>query len=138
MGVAVEMLHESMVARGKKSRHIQFETAQQVRSTYTVSYLSSVEGAIEGGSFAKGLGKVRPTNCPTESPWFRDFLRGCEYRMGYESQANKPISMRATIEILRWLRSKAQDEELVNGFVKPLLQSRSHACYFYRLLVKGH
>lgn len=116
MGVAVEMLHETMVAKGKTGKFIQFETARQVRSTFSVSYLSSAEGAIEGGSFAKGTGKVRPTNCPTESPWFVEyFLRGCEYRMGYESRANKPISMRATIEILRALRSKAEDEELLSS-----------------------
>lgn len=112
MGVAVEMLHESMIAKGKISDHVQFSTLRQVRSTYTISYGSSAKGILEGGSFAKGTGKVRPTSCPTESLWFSDFLRGCEYRMGHESQANKPISIRAIIAVLGVLVSKAEAEEL--------------------------
>eukprot|EP00984_Skeletonema_dohrnii_P009297 scaffold3548_cov79-Skeletonema_dohrnii-CCMP3373.AAC.4 len=115
MGVAVEMVHKTTVARGSTSEYIQYSTARQVRSTFSVSYLSSVEGVVEGGSFARGTGRVRPTRCPTESPWFIDFLRGCEYRMGHESRANKPISMRATVEILLVLRSKAEDKELVSA-----------------------
>ena len=122
MGVAVEMVQESTIATGRITETIQFSSLRQIRSTYTVAWSSSFKGMIEGGSFAKGTGKVRLTKCPTESVWFSDFLRGCEFRMGYESMANKPITIQATIAVLDSLRRRAEAEE----FISPSL---SNHCY---------
>ncbi|KAK1734216.1 hypothetical protein QTG54_014983 [Skeletonema marinoi] len=110
MGVAVDMQYESVHAVGRIRDHIQFSSLRHVRSTYTVSYQSSAGGLQEGAAFSKGKGMVRPTRCPTQSQFFIDFLRGCEYRMGSESRANQPISIRATVEILRRIRMMAADE----------------------------
>ncbi len=110
MGTAVDMLYKSLHAKGRNKSYVQFDTLRQIRSSATVCYQSSALGMIEGSSFSRGTATVRPTNCNTQSIWFGDFLRGAEYRMGHEGRANKPISMRATIEILSRLKLKAEEE----------------------------
>ena len=73
MGLAVDMLQESLVAVGKNEATVQAETLRKLRSTYTKNWDSSPHGVGEGASFAKGSGRVRPTRCPTQSEWFHNF-----------------------------------------------------------------
>lgn len=124
MGTAVDMLFASLTSRGRIKEHVQFDTLRQIRSTASISYQSSSAGMQEVASFTRGTGRVRSTKCPTQSMWFADFLRGCEYRMGSESRANKPITIKATIEILRRLRLRAEEESETN----PHLSN-----YYYRV-----
>ena len=114
MGVAVDMQYKSAHGTGRNSKRPQYDTLRQYRSSNTVCYQSSAMGMMEGSAFSRGTGVVRPTNCATQSVWFGDFLRGMEYRMGHEGRANKPITMSATIEILRRLQLRAEEEADVN------------------------
>ena len=66
MGFAVDMLLKSLVAKGRIERHIQFATVRQLRATYTKHWESSTIGVAEGASFAKRLGRIRPTSCPSQ------------------------------------------------------------------------
>jgi len=70
MGLAVDMLLKSLVAKGRIERHVQFSTVRRLRATYTMNWESSPMGVAEGASFAKGLGRIRPTSCPSQSEWF--------------------------------------------------------------------
>jgi hypothetical protein len=72
MGLAVDMLVKSLVAKGRLEAHVQFATSRRLRATYTKSWESSPLGVAEGASFAKGLGRIRPTSCPAQSEWFYD------------------------------------------------------------------
>ena len=74
MGVAVDMQVKSITARGRILLHVQFATLRHLRSTHTKSWESSPLGVAEGASFAKGLGRIRPTSCASQSEWFYDFL----------------------------------------------------------------
>jgi hypothetical protein len=103
MGVAVDMQVKSITARGRILLHVQFATLRRLRSTHTKSWESSPLGVAEGASFAKGLGRIRPTSCASQSERFYDFLRGMEYRMGSQAQPNHGLLMGADILAQRLL-----------------------------------
>ena len=105
MGVAVDMLTKSIFARGQIRDTIQFDTMRTVRSTATKVYESSPRGVAEGSSFTKGTSRVRPTSCPSQSEFFSDFLRGAEYRMGYETAANHGVNMKALVAVLDFIKA---------------------------------
>jgi hypothetical protein len=79
MGLAGNMLVKLLVAKGRIMKHVQFSTLRRLRGTYTKNWESSPMGVSKGASFAKGLGRIRPTSCPSQSKWFYNFLRGMEY-----------------------------------------------------------
>ncbi len=81
MGLAVDMLVKLLGAKGRIMEHVQFSTLRHLRATYTKNWESSPMGVSKGASFAKGLGRNRPTTCPSQSEWFYNFLRGMEYLM---------------------------------------------------------
>ncbi len=58
MGLAVDILLKSLVAKGHIERHVQFSTVRRLRATYTKNCESSPIGVAEGASFAKGLGRI--------------------------------------------------------------------------------
>jgi hypothetical protein len=62
MGLAVDMLVKSLVAKGRLEKHVQFSTLRRLRVTYTKNWESSPMGVSEGALFAKGLGIIRPTS----------------------------------------------------------------------------
>jgi len=101
MGVAVDMILYSIEAVGRIGPFVTFGTLRQIRSTATKNYDSSPRGIQEVTCFSVGKGKVRPTACPTQSEFFGYFLKGLEYRMGAESKANLPLSIRVIVELLR-------------------------------------
>jgi hypothetical protein len=80
MSLAVDMLLKSLVAKGRILDHVQFSTLQKMRSTYTKNWESSPAGVKEVSTIANGKYRVRQTNCPAQSEWFYDFLRGLEFR----------------------------------------------------------
>ena len=67
MGVVVDMLWKIRTAKGRLQDWVQFDTLRHGRSTYTKTYQSSPRGILEGGAFAQGTGRIRPTSCPTQS-----------------------------------------------------------------------
>ncbi len=101
MGVAMDMVMYSLEAVGRNEKTVQYETLRQIRSTATRNYDSSPLGISEMICFSSGKGKVRPTRCPTQSEFFTNFSKGCEYRMGSESKANKSLSIRVIVELLK-------------------------------------
>ncbi len=56
MGLAVDMLLKSLVAKGRINRHVQFSTVRRLHATYTKNWESLPIGVAEGALFAKGLG----------------------------------------------------------------------------------
>jgi len=114
MSLAVDELHYSITGRGRINDHVQFDTIRKLRSSYTKMWESSPRGVLEGASFAKGTGRVRPTECPAQSDWFRDFSSGCEYRMGYETMADHGVPIMAIVDVLIYIRRDADNAEFLD------------------------
>ena len=85
MGVMVDMLLKSLMAKGKIQKWVQFDTLRHIRSTYSKVYQLSPTGVYEAASFAQGTGRISPTACPTQSEWMLDALRCMEMMMGFDS-----------------------------------------------------
>ena len=107
MGVAVEMLFLSITAKGRLKDDIQYDTMRKPRATHSKCYESSPQGVAEGSSFAKGIAKSTLTLCPTQSEWFSMFSLGAESRMGYFSEANKPLNVKVILKVLDMIKSEA-------------------------------
>lgn len=110
MSVAVEMLYESITAEGvvDSEGYIQFDTMRKLRSTYTLGYATSLAGLAEFSSFSKGFGMMSLTKCPTQSDFFSWFLSGAEFRMGYETNADRPLASHTISYLLRMIREDAE------------------------------
>jgi hypothetical protein len=111
MGLAVDMELKSLVARGRIREHVQFSTLRCLRATHTKNWESSPLGVVEGASFAKGMGRIRPTSCPSQSEWFDDLLRGMEYWMGCQSQPNHGLLMGAIVHLLELVAEDTMEAE---------------------------
>jgi hypothetical protein len=107
MGTALDMIIYSLESSGTNEWFVQFNTLRQIRSTATKNYDSSPQGVLEGNCFSRGTGKVRITECPSQSEFFGDFLNGLEYRMGVTSKANLPVSIRVIVELLKRVQDDA-------------------------------
>jgi hypothetical protein len=121
MGVAVDMILYSLEAEGRNAKHVQYDTLRQVRATATKNYDSSPQGVLEQTCFSQGAGRVRLTECETQSEFFSDFSKGCEYRMGSDSKANLPLSIRVICELLKRIKGDVdaiQDVEDQNELYK--------------------
>ena len=110
MGTAVEMLYESITTAGviDAAGFIQFDTMRKLRSTFTLGYATSPEGLTEFSSISKGFGKMSLTKCPTQSDFFSWFLSGAEYRMGYETNADRPLASHTISHLLGMIREEAE------------------------------
>ena len=121
MGIALDMVLYSVEAKGLNGKPVQYSSLRQVRSTATRNYDSSPKGMAEVACFSAGKGRVRPTKCPSQSEFFSLFGKGCEYRMGYESKANKETSIRVIVELLERVKrdvSMSSDDEEKNELIK--------------------
>ena len=63
----------------------------------------------EGSSFTKGTGRVCPTSCPSQSKWMQDVLRGMEYRMQYDTQADHTVLIDVIVILLDYIRKDAEE-----------------------------
>jgi hypothetical protein len=111
MGLAIDMLTKSLVAKGQLVDYIQFSTIRKLHTTYTKNWESSPAGVLEGALFAKGVSRVRPTSCPLQSEWFYQFQRGMEYLMGLQSEPNWGLLMGAIVYLLLLLTMDTQEAE---------------------------
>ncbi len=111
MGLVVDMELKSLVARGRIREHVQFSTLQRLRATHTKNWESSPLGVAEGASFTRGLGRIQPTSCPSQSEWFYDFLRGMENWMGCQSQPNHGLLVGAIVHLLALIEEDAKEAE---------------------------
>ena len=112
MGVAVEMLHVSITAKGRLpgQKHIQYDSMRKPRATFSKGYETSPQGIAEGSSFGHGTIKSTLTHCPTQSMWFSTFSLGAETRMGYFSQANKPLTTQIILQLLEMIKYEAAQQ----------------------------
>ena len=70
---------------------------------------SSPAGVGEGSSFARETGSVHPTSCPSQLEWMRDVLRGMEYRMGYDTQADCVVTIDALVPLLDYMQKNTEE-----------------------------
>ena len=112
MGVAIEMLHVSITAKARLPRktHIQYDTMRKPRATFSKGYSSSPQGIAEGSSFGSGTVKSTLTKCPTQSEWFSNFSLGAETRMGFFSNANKPLNIKVILRVLDLIKLEASQQ----------------------------
>ena len=140
MGFAVDMLLKSLVAKGRIERHVQFSIVRWLRSTYTKNWESSPMGVAEGASFAKGLGRIQPTSCPSQSEWCYDFLHGMEYRMGCQSQPNHELLIGAIVHLLDFIKENAQEleEQGVLAAANDVWKAGAYVCVLTTALLRRH
>jgi hypothetical protein len=121
MGLVVDMELKILLAKGRIKTHVQFDTLCKLRSTYAKNYTSSPEGVAKGSLFAQGTGRVYPTSCPSQSEWIQDALWGMEYCMGYDSQADHGVAIKAIVDCLdriKWDADQADSVEDANQLWK--------------------
>ena len=109
MGWAVDLLMKYLTSTGRVTKHIQFDTMRQLRSTFTKMWSSSPRAIDEGASFSGNAAKVRFTSCPSQSEWFGDFLIGAEDRMGYDTKKQLYLPIAAVIDQLNRVKRDATD-----------------------------
>ena len=51
---------------------------------------------------------MRPPSFPSQSEWMQDVLRGMEYRMGYDTQADHAVPMEALVTLLDYTKKDAK------------------------------
>jgi hypothetical protein len=121
MGCAVDMLYRSIIAKGRITDFIQYNTMRKGRATQTMLWGSSPQGTIEGSTFSGNATRIRFTTCPTQSNWFNEFLLGAQDRMGYETKNQKAVSISAVIRQIELIESdieEAGSQEQVHVLVK--------------------
>lgn len=123
MGCAVDMLYRSIaiVAKGRISEHIQFNTMRKGRSIQTLLWSSSPTGTLEGATFSGNASRIRFTTCPTQSTWFGDFLLGAQDQMGYKTKNQKAVQISAVarqIEMIEADLDNAKSHEQAHFLVK--------------------
>ena len=111
MSLAIEMVLHSVTAKGRIKEHIQYDTMRGLRSTFTKCYDSSIKGIMEGNSFAKGTGQIRPTSCGTQSVFLADFLIGSQDRMGYDTNNQMGLPIKLVVLMLTLVKQDAAEKD---------------------------
>jgi hypothetical protein len=114
MGWAVDLLVNSIFAKGRISKNIQFGTFRKGRGTFTKTWQSSPLGLTEGNTFTGAGVQIRSTSCPSQSPWFNDFLLGAQDRMGYETKNQQAMPFMAVLRQLELIAQDIDDEDDVS------------------------
>ena len=110
MGLAVEMEMTSLTAKGRIKEHAQWDAVRKSRSTFTRLWQTSPGGIDEGFSFGSGWSKSTFTSCPSQSDWFSLFAIGAETRIGFASEANKPLHIKVVLRLLELIKEEAEDQ----------------------------
>jgi hypothetical protein len=58
---------------------------------------------------------VRSTTCPSQSPWFTDFMLGAQDRMGYETKNQKALPILAVVRQLELISTDIESEDDVSA-----------------------
>ncbi len=140
MDLAVDMLVKLLVAKGRIMEHIQFSTLWRLCATYTKNWESSPMGVSEGASFAKRLGRIRQTSCPSQSEWFYNYLRGMEYQMGLQSQLNHGLLIGAIVHLLELINEDAKEAERLgdSAGTNKLWKVGAYICLLTAASLHGH
>eukprot|EP00956_Cyclotella_meneghiniana_P005462 scaffold6921_cov42-Cyclotella_meneghiniana.AAC.1 len=115
MSLALEMVLHSKTGKGRIGEFIQFDTMRGDRSTYTKCYDSSPKGVMEGNSFARGTGQIRPTSCVTQSVFLADFLIGAQDRMGYDTNNQMGLPIKVVVLMLTLIKQDAAEKDDVSA-----------------------
>jgi hypothetical protein len=140
MGLAVDMELKSLVAKGHIRKNVQFITLRCLQGTHSKNWESSPFGVAEGASFAKGLGRIRLTSCPSQSEWFYNVLRGTEYRMGCQSQPNHGLLMGAIVYLLELMEEDSREAERLGlrSDANELWKVGAYVCALTTASLHGH
>jgi hypothetical protein len=140
MGLAVDMLVKSLVSKGCIKRHVQFSTIRRLRVTHTKNWESSPSGVSEGASFARGLGRIQPTLCPSQLERFYNFLHGMEYRMGSQSQPNHGMLIGAIVHLLELMEADAREDWEADSITvaRELWKIGAYVCTLTAASLHGH
>ena len=110
MGLGVEMNFLSLTGKGRIKPYLQWDSVRKPRSTYSKCRQSSPLGITEGFSFMSGMGKSSYTSCLSQSDWFSHFCLGIETRIGFASEANKPIHIRVVVRVLNLIKEEIKEQ----------------------------
>jgi hypothetical protein len=91
--IAMAIIIKSRSAR-RYANYQQFESIRKLRAGFSNVFMASVLGneslCTMGGN---NKGKQFINNCPTNSPWFEQFARGCLSRMGQIVKQDRAVSL---------------------------------------------
>ena len=94
------MLRYSLEKGHNASSHCQFDTIRKIRTLSTNMYESSSTQGASALSMRAGANCLNLSSCPTDSVFFRAFLRGCEKRMGGITIQDTALSIPLLFNIL--------------------------------------
>jgi len=97
---AVVMLRHSLEKGNHAKSHCQYDTIHRVRALSTNMHESSAKNGASAMSFRSGSHCVNLATCPTDSIFFRAFLKGCQHRMGSITVQDTVLSIHILINIL--------------------------------------
>jgi hypothetical protein len=135
--IALQMLLKSLKPGAWGWDYQQFMTICRLRSAYTGVYQVFMTGMMESTVLGSRASQTQLMNSPTESLWFRSFVKGCEKQMGKESDANVAISSKALRECLREIMMMVEDKEDKDE-KKQLLCLGSFVVITYVALLRGY
>ena len=104
---AIVMLNYSLKKGNNAKSHCQYDTIRKVRALSTNMHESSAKNSASAMLFRSGphcvnLGPhcVNLATCPTDSIYFRAFLKGCQHRMGSITVQDTALSIQILMKIL--------------------------------------
>ena len=132
MATAMVMLLRSLDA-GKNASTIQFDTARGVR-THMSNYWHSSATGMEAVLVSSDGTISDVSNAPTNSFWFRRFIRGCHRRMGDIWKPNRPLlieELKACLAILE------EDWNIYSKMKRPDVKGMLRAARTATMLISG-
>ena len=116
--IAYSMLIQSRRKGKHCDTHTQFATIRHQRSTFSNLYMaSSLAPSFLTSISSAGQTKAHLTACPTNTPWFTKWIRGCETRMGYVIKQNKAITLEVLKALIRkWIELIEEEENSPNNW----------------------
>jgi hypothetical protein len=91
MRVACAILMRS-IDKGKNAATIQYETMRKLRS-HIANFVHTCPGGIGARFMGEEGAAGAVSNSPTNSEWFRRFMKGCHRRMGDVWMPDRPVTM---------------------------------------------
>lgn len=106
MGPATVCLKRSL-RKGRNSDFVQYKTVKTLRSSYSNLWNASIN-CLDYKYLGKG---VSEDNCPTNSFWFKRFMKGFHSRVGDQSVTQQPLSKKIMGEMMsrldkEWKRTR--------------------------------
>ena len=111
---AVQMLWDSLGAGKYSTTYKQFATVRQLRGSFANIWEASVEGGAAATWVLGGADKGKSNSlstCPTNSVWFKRFVKGCEKRMGQDYRPNAAISLDLMKELMKEFEGRVSEAE---------------------------